>query len=191
MGLLPISKLPIIEEEDAPEEVARIYDEMKRELGMPFIPNGAKSAAGSPGVLNIYWAMERSFHQHVTLPEALVHMILFCIASAKNCQYCSVGNQVYCRSLGVDDETLEALARDLDSVSPQRVQEIIKFALKCALDPQALVEEDYDRVRDQGVSDEEIIEIIFLAAVGNFNDTMADALKIEVDRPFLEAMEGG
>jgi alkylhydroperoxidase family enzyme len=190
MRLLPISKIPMIEEEEATGEVAQIYDEMKRELEMPFITNGIKSLSGSVPVLNIYWAMLRSFYQHSTLPEALVHMILFCIATAKNCQYCRVGNQVVCRALGIDDETLEALARDLDAVSPQRIQETIKFALKCALDPQSLVEADYDRVREQGVSDEELVEIILLAAVGNFNDTLSDALKIEVDQRYLEALKG-
>lgn len=191
MRFLPISKVSMIDEEEATGEVAQIFDELKRELQMPFITNGFKSMAASLPVLNIYWAMLRSFYQHITLPEALVHMILFCIATARNCQYCSVGNQVTCRSLGVDDETLEALAKDLDAVSPQRIQEIIKFALKCALSPQSLVEADYDRVRAQGISDEELVEIVFLAAVGNFNDTMADGLKIEIDQPLLETLEGG
>jgi alkylhydroperoxidase family enzyme len=190
MRYLPISKVSMIDEEEATGEVAQIYDEIRRELGTPFVTNGFKSIAGSVPVLNIYWAMIRSVYQYITLPEALVHMILFCIATARNCQYCSGLNQIACRTLGVDDETLEALAKDLDAVSPQRIQEIIKFAMKCAFDPQSLVEADYDRVREQGVTDEELVEIVFLAALGNFNDTMSDGLKIELDHPLLEALEG-
>ena len=73
---------------------------------------------------------------------------------------------------------LEALVRDLDTVAPKRTQEIIKFAVRCALDPQGLTEADYDRVRDQGLSDEEIVEIIGWAALAMYNDTLADAMKL-------------
>jgi uncharacterized peroxidase-related enzyme len=108
-------------------------------------------------------------------------MISYCIPTAKECTYCAANGELFCRTLGIDEETLKMLAQDLGNISPKRVQAIIQFALKCALDPQQLAAEDYDRVRDQGVSDEEIVEIIFIAAIANFSDTLADALKIEVD----------
>jgi alkylhydroperoxidase family enzyme len=73
---------------------------------------------------------------------------------------------------------LEALVSNLDAVNPKRTQEIIKFAVKCALEPQTLVESDYDRIRDQGVSEEELVEIIGWAALAMYNDTLADAMKL-------------
>jgi alkylhydroperoxidase/carboxymuconolactone decarboxylase family protein YurZ len=39
-------------------------------------------------------------------------------------------------------------------------------------------------VRAEGVSDEEIVEIIALAALGNYLDTLADALRVDVDDVF-------
>jgi alkylhydroperoxidase family enzyme len=65
---------------------------------------------------------------------------------------------------------------------------IIQFALKCALNPQRLVAADYERVRQEGISDDELTQIIFLAALANFNDTLADSFKIEVDSGVLEAL---
>jgi alkylhydroperoxidase family enzyme len=50
------------------------------------------------------------------------------------------------------------------------------------------VEEDYEAVREQGVTDEEIVELIVIAAVANFSDTMADALKLEVDESVAQAL---
>jgi alkylhydroperoxidase family enzyme len=90
--------------------------------------------------------------------------------------------------LGVDEETLEMLAKNLDNVSPKRLQAIIQFALKCAFDPQRLTAADYDRVREQGISDDELAQIIFLTALANFNDTLADGFKIEVEKPVLAAL---
>jgi hypothetical protein len=39
------------------------------------------------------------------------------------------------------------------------------------------------------VSDAELVEITMVAAIGNLNDAMADALKIEVDSAITEALE--
>ena len=182
------SGLPIIEEEEATGDVARIYAEIKRDLQIPVVPNYAKAMAVSPAALTIMWDFQRSFYQHTALPESLTAMILFTIAETANCQYCSAGNEFTCRTLGVEEETLRALVEDLGNVSPQRLQAIIDFALKVSEDPQSLVAEDYERVRDQGVTDEELVEIILIAAIGKYNDTLADALKVEVEPMVSEAL---
>jgi uncharacterized peroxidase-related enzyme len=183
-----MSGLPTIEEEEATGEIARIYAEVKRDLQLPVVPNYVKAIAVSPAALAIAWDFQRSFYQHTTLPESLTAMILFTIAETNNCQYCSAGNEFTCRTLGVDEETLRALIEDLSDVSPQRLQAIIEFALKVSHNPQGLVAEDYERVREQGVTDEELVEIILIAAIGKYNDTLADALKVEVEPMVAEAL---
>jgi alkylhydroperoxidase family enzyme len=44
-----------------------------------------------------------------------------------------------------------------------------------------LTEADYDKLRDMGISDAEIVEIVALAGLGVYLNIVADALKIEVD----------
>jgi uncharacterized peroxidase-related enzyme len=188
MNYLSISGLPMIEEADAAGEVARLYEDMKATLAMPFVPNMGKAVAIAPNVLSACTDIFRAFYANLTLPQALVAMISYCIPTAKNCHYCSANGELHCRSLGIDEGILEQLARDLGNVNPQRIRAIIQFALKCALDPQSLMAEDYDRVRDEGVTDEELVEIIFIASIANMTDTLADALKIEVDAPVAQAL---
>ncbi len=176
-----ISGLPLVQESDATGEVAGIYAEAKQLMQVPFVPNMLKGLAISPAALAIYWAAFRAYLLNATLPQALIAMIFYAIAERNHCRYCSAGNEMTCRMLGVDEETLAQLVQDLGNVSPERVREIIRFALKVNSDPQGLVAADYDRVRAEGVTDEELAEIILLAAIGKMSDTMADALKIEVD----------
>ena len=95
-----------------------------------------------------------------------------------------------CMSSGMDNDTLAALDRDLDQLSPMRVQAIVKFGLKCARDRTHLGSADYDTVRAQGVTEEEILEIIGLAALGNFLNTFSDSLKIELDEPIAQMLRG-
>ena len=188
MDYLPISGIPMIEEDEATDEVAEIYAEIKRDMQLPFVPNFMKAVAISPAALTIQWHSFRSFIQHTTMPQSLVAMIHFTIAKSNHCQYCSANNELTCRTLGIDEETLTKLVEDLGNVSPKRIRAIIEFSLKVAHDPRGLVAEDYDRVREQGVTEEELVEIILLAALGNLGDTMADALKVKVDAPVAEAL---
>jgi uncharacterized peroxidase-related enzyme len=189
MRYLQVSGLPIIEEDEADSEVVELFGETKRVLEMPFVPNLVKAVAAAPNVLAMCVGVYRTFYQNVSLPQSLIAMISYCIPTAKNCTYCAANGELHCRTLGIDEETLEMLARNLGNVNPQRVRAIIQFALTCALEPQTLGAEDYDKVRDQGVTDEEILEIIFIAAIANFSDTLADALKIEVDEMVARALE--
>jgi uncharacterized peroxidase-related enzyme len=189
MAYLPTNGLPFIEEEEATGEVAELYEEMKREMQIPFVPNYFKALAGSPEALNSSWKMVYASSQHRTLPEALIAMISYTISTHSNCLYCSSGNELTCRSLGVDQDTLDKLVKDLENLNPARVQAIIDFSLKVAEHPQELVRADYDKVRDQGVLDNEIVEIIVTAAAAVYADIVADALQIEVDDITQMALE--
>jgi len=115
-------------------------------------------------------------------------MILYTIAKTGDCKYCSATNELACRTLGVDEAALATLVEDLPSFTPQRVRVIIEFALKVAHDRKNLVAEDYAQVRAMGISEAELVEIILIAAVGIFNDTVADALKIDVDEEVVTAL---
>lgn len=188
MQHLSISGFPIIEPQDADPELAQLYARVQQEAGLPTTPNWAKVGAFSPASLDIYLAVMQAFDQKISLPQTLVPMILYCIANTRNCTYCAANQELFCRTLGVDDVTLDKLASDLDNVTPQRLRAIIHFAMRCAFDPQGLTAADYRQVREAGVSDDELTQIIFLAALANFNDTLADSLKIEVEPEVLEAL---
>jgi alkylhydroperoxidase family enzyme len=69
-----------------------------------------------------------------------------------------------------------------------RIQVIVRFAEKCAFEHGNMSDEDYEQVRAQGVSEEEIIEIVALAALGTYLDVMADSLKLNVDDVIAQAL---
>ena len=115
-------------------------------------------------------------------------MILYTIAAKSNCLYCSSNHEVSCRTMGIDEETLTALVEDLESVSPQRIGAIIEFALKVAKHSQTVTEEDYETLRQLGVDDGEIVEIVQVAAAGVYFDIMMDALKVDVEGETYSAL---
>ena len=99
-------------------------------------------------------------------------------------------HKVNCMSSGIDEDTLAALESDLEALSPVRVQTILRFAEKCAFDRHNLTDADYDEVRDQGVTDEEMIEIVALTALSTYLDIIADSFKLDVDDVIKQALAG-
>jgi uncharacterized peroxidase-related enzyme len=174
-------QLSPIEEGQATGEIADIYGEIQRTMGIPFVPNVDKVLANAPNILRGAWAALNEIFVQSSLPASLSSMILFSISAANNCQYCAPVFKATCMSTGIDNETLAALDRDLDNLSPMRLQSIVKFAQKCARDRAHLSDADYETVRAQGVTETEILEIIALAALGNFLNTIADSMKLELD----------
>lgn len=188
MSYVTETGIPFIEEEEAPDETAHIYEETKREMQSPFVPNIIKVMANSPAALTSYWNAISAFYQHTVLPESLIAMLFYTVAHANNCEYCSAGHELTCRTLGIDEEMLNALVRDIGNVSPERIRAIMEFAVKAARYPKDLTGEDYDVVRAQGIANAEIVEILYVVAMGNMGDTLADALKVEVDSMTAEAL---
>ena len=188
MGEIAANGLPLIEEHEATGQVAELYEEIKREMMVPDVPNMFKALAASPGALAIEWALFKAMFQHSTLPMSLSAMIRYAIAEQNECQYCSASHELTCRTLGIDEETLHKVINDLPSLSPERIRATIEFALKVARSPKSLVRADYDALRAYGVSDEELVEIILVSSVASSGDVLADALKVDVDAAVSEAL---
>lgn len=180
--------LRLIDEAEATGEVAALYDEIKREMGFPVVPNFMRALAVSPAALRIHWLSYRAFLENSTLPQSLSAMILYAIARQNECQYCSANHELACLTLGIDEATLNTLINDLPHLTPERIRTTIQFALRVAGNARGLTRDDYDAVRAEGVSDEEIVEIIQLASIGSSGDVLADALKVEVDQGVAEML---
>ena len=74
-------------------------------------------------------------------------------------------------------------------MSPAPDPAIVAFAVKSAKTPTAVGQADYDALREMGISDAEIVEIVTLAALGVYLDVLADALKVDVDEFITQGLE--
>ena len=184
-----ITGLQIVDEQSATGDIANLYDNIRRGMEIPFVPNIFKGPTASPRIAEGIWEAFAKIVAQTSLPASLSAMIGYSVSAANGCNYCNSLHKVSCRTLGVDEDTLNALGDDLGALTPERIQEIIAFAVKVGTDPQLLEKADYDRVREQGVSDEEIVEIVTLASWSTFADRMADAFKVDLDDAFKEALQ--
>ena len=82
-----MSRIPKIEEADATGEIAEIYDDIRRSLGIDFVPNIDKHVAISPNVLKGTWEAERHLFLNTSLPQTIAALIVFSVSAANECWY--------------------------------------------------------------------------------------------------------
>jgi alkylhydroperoxidase family enzyme len=84
-------------------------------------------------------------------------------------------------------EEVEAIVRDYRSagLSGEDVA-LISFAEKVALDAHKVTQEDIDRLRRRGFSDEEILDVALTAAARSFFSKVLDAVGAEPDAKYQD-----
>ncbi|MEJ2447394.1 MAG: hypothetical protein P8Y37_05560, partial [Anaerolineales bacterium] len=77
-------------------------------------------------------------------------------------------------------------------ISLQQADDAISWAEKCLKITEKNPEEmeDFDRLRAQGVTDDEIMQILLVAAMSRYTNTLSDALQIDVDPAIIETLDG-
>jgi uncharacterized peroxidase-related enzyme len=180
--------IPVIEEDVATGEVAEVYADVKRFMQMPVVPNLIKSLSSSPAVMHSHWTAYREFLSRTILPPSLAGMILYSVAQSNHCEYCSAINELSCRSYGIDETTLDAVVNDLGAVNPERLRAILEFVVKAVHYPHEVTRADYDALRGYGLSNEEIVEVLYLGSISVLNNILSDAMKMEVDPMVKEAL---
>ena len=61
---------------------------------------------------------------------------------------------------------------------------MIKFAVNCSRNPKALTDNDHDSLRQHGLNQSEIMEIIAMSAFAVYANIIADATAMESDQMF-------
>jgi len=136
-----------------------------------------------PDILEATWGLFKGILLQGVLPPTVKEMISMTIAMQNDCRYCTVAHTKALEAMGVPAEVIRSCARDpeLTEVPPTQ-RAILKFGLKTAQNPKSITDEDFRTLRDQGLTDGEIMEIVMLAACSNFLDTWADVSGIPLDR---------
>jgi uncharacterized peroxidase-related enzyme len=184
-----MAHLPTIQEINAEEEVKRIFVEIRREKRLPFVPNFFKTLALAPKSLQATWTAYRGITTSGALPEALKEMIFVAISVARDCKYCEAAHMAFCSLLRVEPVDLAALVQNIDMLRPERTRDIIRFSVKCALEPRSLEKSDYAKLKEHGINDSEIVEVVAMCGFAMYAITVADVLRLDIDEDIKTILE--
>jgi uncharacterized peroxidase-related enzyme len=161
--------------DELPAEVAAEISPVSERIG--FVPNVARVLAITPGHFVGWW---RYFDELMRGPSGLTktqrEMIAVVVSAESDCPYCEAAHEAALRLRTKDSVLVERLAanyRHLDLAPRDRV--MLDFAVKLTKTPEQCEESDLALLRDVGYTDEDILHIIEVTAIFNYNVRLATA----------------
>ena len=111
-------------------------------------------------------------------------MMFVAISKDRSCGYCTAAHLACCRMLGVSTGLLDGLVRDVHGIQDIKLRDLILFALKWSRDPQSLAEVDFKQLRDHGLKQSGIVEVIAMPAFAVYANLIADATRMSPEEMF-------
>ena len=124
------------------------------------------------------------------LTRAQEEAIATAVSVANRCRYGALTHGGFLRKhAGGPDIASQMLAdyTQADLSQPDRV--ILDFSVKLTIEPAELTEEDLERLRVAGFTDDQIVSIVLVTCLFNFMNRIASSLGVEVPAPFVRSVE--
>jgi len=158
--------------EGAPEQVRKVYREILEtrdgEMADEMNLNQMWLAYGTaPDALEAFWPHMRDSYRAGELPFELKSKVSLVTASVMECEGCRFFHSSRLAEEGVDDGEIRRM-REVEieeSAFSKREYAVLRFAERLATDHHAIDESDIDRLREVGLSDSEIVELIDVVAI--------------------------
>lgn len=179
-----ISRYPIPELEQLPFDIRDRMLQVQEKAG--FIPNVFLTLAHRPDEFRAFFA----YHDALMLREsglskAEKEMIVVATSAANRCPYCVIAHgavlRIYAKNPYIADQV--ALDHHHADLTP-RQEAMLDFAVKVARTPEAMGDQDYERLRLQGFSDEDVWDIAAIAALFALSNRMAHVTGMRANDEF-------
>ncbi|HVC12946.1 MAG TPA: peroxidase-related enzyme [Burkholderiales bacterium] len=174
MTAKPISRYPVPALESLPEDIRSRILAVQEKSG--FVPNVFLALAHRPEEFRAFFAYHDALmEKEGGLSKAEREMIVVATSGANSCQYCVVAHGAILRVRARDPLVADQVAinyRKADITPRQRA--MLDFAIKVALEAQAIGEADFARLREHGFSEEDAWDIGAIAAFFALSNRMAN-----------------
>jgi uncharacterized peroxidase-related enzyme len=179
-----ISRYPIPELDQLPLDIRDRMLQVQEKAG--FIPNVFLTLAHRPDEFRAFFA----YHDALMLREsglskAEKEMIVVATSAANRCPYCVIAHgavlRIYAKNPHIADQV--AIDHRHADITP-RQQAMLDFAVKLARTPEAISDEERDRLRWQGFSDEDVWDIAAIAALFALSNRMAHVTGMRANDEF-------
>lgn len=167
-----------------PGAATAIISKVKAKLGG--VPNIFATMAQSPAVLEGYLAFNGALNAGV-LSASLREQIALAVAGENKCDYCASAHTVLAKGTGIS--AAEARLNLAGDATDTRVAAILGFARTVVRSRGRLAEgaSSLNELRNEGVSDGEIVEILAHIGLNLFTNYFNHVVDTEVDFPYVTA----
>jgi len=170
----PISRFPVPSLESLPDDLRERMLAVQEKAG--FIPNVFLALAHRPDEFRAFFAYHDALmDKEGGLTKAEREMIVVATSGANQCQYCVVAHGAILRIRAKNPRIADQVAvnyRKAD-ITPRQVA-LLDFAMKVSREAEAIGEEDFERMRAQGFSDDDIWDAGAIAALFALSNRIAN-----------------
>lgn len=173
-----MSRVPLIDPATTDARVAAQLSRIEGAFGG--VPNMFRAVANSPAALQSMWGAFGAFSTG-SLGPALTEQIAVAVADRNRCRYCLAAHSALGAATGLDQDSLAA-AQQGRATDP-RTQTLLEFAIALVEHRGEVDAERIQSLREQGWSDEQIVETIAQVALNLFTNYINISLDVPVDFP--------
>jgi len=168
------------------DDAARLYDTDRAAQG--FVANYTTVFAHSPAVYAAWQQLSAAVKEGMDLRR----YELATLAAARHLRssYCALAHGQVLRDRFYDADTVRELATDHHAAGLDPADAaIMDFAERVAADAPGITADDIDRLREHGLSDADIFQVVLAAAARCFFSTVLDAVGAEPDAHYRTTIE--
>lgn len=184
MNAAAISRFPVPELAQLPQDIRARIVAVQEKSG--FIPNVFLALAHRPDEFRAFFAYHDALmEKEGGLTKAEREMIVVATSGANQCPYCVVAHGAILRIRAKNPYVADQVAvnyRKADITPRQKA--MLDFALKVALQSQAISEADFEALRAHGFSDADIWDIGAIAAFFALSNRLANMASIRPNDEF-------
>jgi uncharacterized peroxidase-related enzyme len=184
MSTQPISRYPVPKLDDLPQDIHEMMLKVQEKAG--FIPNVFLTLAHRPHEFRAFFAYHDALMlKDSGLSKAEKEMIVVATSGVNHCLYCVVAHGAILRIYAKNAQIADQVAvdhRKADLTSRQKA--MLDFAVKLARTPEAILESDYQKLRDEGFAEEDIWDIGAITAFFALSNRMAHLVAMRPNDEF-------
>ncbi len=173
-------RIKAIDPGTAKGKAKELLDAVEKKYGS--VPRSFRTMAHSPAAFQGFSGLSGTLEGGV-LPFETRYQIAIAVSELNGCPYCLSAFTAIGKGNGMKDETL-AMCRTAGSTDP-KIDAMLKFAAAIVRERGAVTNEDFQRVKSAGCSDEQIQEIVANVALFTFANYINLVIGTEVDFPLV------
>lgn len=173
-----------VPEDAATGALAEYYEQQRAAWG--FLPNYAGAFSTRPEVAQAWNALNIAIRNG--MDRRRFELATIAAARALHSTYCTAAHSKFMRDVCGDETTLDLLAEDPTGAALNREDRLAyRFAAKVAISAESISQEDVDHLREIGLSDADIADLVFAASARSFFTRVLDGLGAQLDAETAEA----
>lgn len=179
-----ISRLPVPDEADLPDDIRELFAASREKPG--FVPNVFRALSLKPAVLRGFIALyDALMAAEGGLSKAEREMIAVAVSAQNSCHYCLISHGAVLRIRAKDAKLADTVAANYRAapITP-RQRAMLDYAVKVTRASAEVGDADHEALRAHGFSDDEIFDITQIAAFFNYSNRAASAMAMAPNPEF-------